>query len=40
VEPAPGKPALDTIRSPTIDLSSLGDGLIRTRQLIADSGLQ
>lgn len=40
VAPAPGKPPLDTIRSPKVDLSSLGDGLIRTRQLIADSGLQ
>lgn len=40
VEPAPGKPSLDTIRSPKVDLSSLGDGLIKTRQLIADSGLQ
>jgi iron(III) transport system substrate-binding protein len=40
VEPAAGKPPLDGIRSPTVELSSLGDGLIRTRQLIADSGLQ
>jgi iron(III) transport system substrate-binding protein len=40
VAPAGDKPALDTIRSPSIDLSSLGGGLQRTRQLIADSGLE
>jgi len=36
----PDKPRLSSITSPTIDLSSLGDGLIKTRQLIADSGLR
>jgi iron(III) transport system substrate-binding protein len=36
----PDKPPLDSIRSPRLDLSSLGDGLIKTRQLIADAGLQ
>jgi iron(III) transport system substrate-binding protein len=35
----PDKPPLDTIESPRVDLSSLGDGLLRTRELIADSGL-
>jgi iron(III) transport system substrate-binding protein len=40
VAPASDKPPLSSIRSPTLDLSSLGDGLIRTRQLIADAGLQ
>lgn len=34
------KPPLSSITSPTLDLSSLGDGLVRTRQLIADAGLQ
>jgi iron(III) transport system substrate-binding protein len=36
----PAKPPLDTIRSPRLDLSNLGDGLVETRQLIADAGLQ
>lgn len=40
VERAPGKPPLDSIDSPLIDLSSLGDGLLKTRQLIAASGLE
>jgi iron(III) transport system substrate-binding protein len=40
VEPDPGKPPLDSIQSPRVDLSSLGDGLLRTRALIADSGLE
>jgi iron(III) transport system substrate-binding protein len=40
VPAAPDKPPLSSITSPTLDLSSLGDGLVKTRQLIADAGLQ
>ena len=40
VEPAGDKPPLDTISSPQLDLSSLGGGLEKTQQLIADSGLE
>ncbi len=40
VEPAEGKPPLDSIQSPRLDLSSLGDGLLQTRRLIADSGIE
>jgi iron(III) transport system substrate-binding protein len=39
VPPDAGKPPLAEIESPIIDLASLGDGLVKTRQLIADSGL-
>jgi iron(III) transport system substrate-binding protein len=39
--PAPaGIPALRDVRAPTIDLSDLGGGLTRTRELIRDSGLE
>ena len=40
VPPAPDKPPLSSITSPTLDLSSLGDGLVKTRRLIADAGLE
>jgi iron(III) transport system substrate-binding protein len=40
VSPAGDKPPLDSIPSPKLDLSELGDGLIKTRELIADAGLQ
>jgi iron(III) transport system substrate-binding protein len=40
VAPASDKPPLSSIASPTLDLSSLGNGLVKTRQLIADAGLQ
>jgi iron(III) transport system substrate-binding protein len=40
VQPVGDKPPLDTINSPRIDLSSLGGGLERTRELIAESGLE
>jgi len=40
VPPADDKPPLDSIQSPNLDLSELGDGLIKTRELIADAGLQ
>jgi iron(III) transport system substrate-binding protein len=40
VPPASDKPPLDSIQSPRLDLSKLGDGLIKTRELIADAGLQ
>jgi iron(III) transport system substrate-binding protein len=40
VEAVGDKPALATVESPTIDLSSLGGGLEQTRRMIADSGLE
>jgi iron(III) transport system substrate-binding protein len=40
VAPASDKPPLDTIQSPRLDLAQLGDGLVKTRELIADAGLQ
>jgi iron(III) transport system substrate-binding protein len=40
VSPAGDKPPLDSIQSPKLDLSELGDGLIKTRELIVDAGLQ
>jgi iron(III) transport system substrate-binding protein len=40
VEPAPGLPPLASIATPQIDLSQLGGGLQRTRELIRDSGLE
>jgi len=40
VPPAGDKPPLSSITSPTLDLSSLGDGLVRTRELITDAGLR
>jgi iron(III) transport system substrate-binding protein len=40
VKPAGDLAPLDTITSPAIDLSSLGGGLQRTRELIRDSGLE
>lgn len=40
VEPVAGKPPLASIESPRLDLDSLGGGLARTRQLIAESGLE
>jgi len=41
VEPAVADlPALDAIAAPHIDLSSLGGGLQRTREMIRDSGLE
>jgi iron(III) transport system substrate-binding protein len=36
----PDKPPLEEIESPGVDLSSLGDGLTQTRELLADVGLQ
>ena len=33
-------PALSTIEAPRLDLSALGGGLLRTRELIAESGLE
>jgi iron(III) transport system substrate-binding protein len=38
--PAADLPPLDSIASPKVDLSSLGGGLQRTRELIRDSGLE
>jgi iron(III) transport system substrate-binding protein len=40
IQPAEGLPALTSIASPNVDLSSLGGGLERTRELIRDSGLE
>jgi iron(III) transport system substrate-binding protein len=40
VEPVGDKPPLASVESPSIDLSSLGGGLERTRRMIADSGLE
>lgn len=40
VEPASDLPALDSLATPEIDLSALGGGLQRTRELIRDSGLE
>lgn len=41
VNPAGGKQSLDEIKSPKVDLGSLGgEELVRTRRLIADSGLE
>ena len=40
VEPAGDLPPLDSIASPRIELSALGGGLARTRELIRDSGLE
>jgi iron(III) transport system substrate-binding protein len=40
VEPATDLPDLDSLASPKIDLSTLGGGLQRTRELIRDSGLE
>ncbi len=39
-KPATDLPPLDSIRSPRLDLSSLGGGLERTRELITESGLE
>jgi iron(III) transport system substrate-binding protein len=39
VEPATDLPPLDGLVAPAVDLSSLGGGLERTRELIRDSGL-
>jgi iron(III) transport system substrate-binding protein len=40
VEPPPSLKDLGSVESPPIDLDSLGGGLERTRQLIAESGLE
>ena len=40
VQPATDLPAIETIKSPEIDLSDLGGGLEETRRLIAQSGLE
>jgi iron(III) transport system substrate-binding protein len=40
VEPAVDLPALDSLAAPPVDLSALGGGLQRTRELIRDSGLE
>jgi iron(III) transport system substrate-binding protein len=40
VEPATDLPPLDALPSPEIELSDLGGGLQRTRELIRDSGLE
>jgi iron(III) transport system substrate-binding protein len=40
VEPAVDLPDLETLPAPVVDLSSLGGGLQRTRELIRDSGLE
>jgi iron(III) transport system substrate-binding protein len=40
VEPAADLPPLRSIEAPRIDLSSLGGGLERTRELIVESGLE
>jgi iron(III) transport system substrate-binding protein len=40
VEPAADLPPLSSIEAPRIDLSSLGGGLERTRELIVESGLE
>ena len=40
VEPAVDLPPLDQLEAPAVDLSDLGGGLERTRELIRDSGLE
>ena len=40
VEPPAGLPPLSTVDAPTLDLDDLGGGLARTRELIAQSGLE
>ncbi|GIU88967.1 MAG: iron ABC transporter substrate-binding protein [Acidimicrobiia bacterium] len=40
VEPASDLPPLDQLEAPPVDLSDLGGGLERTRELIRDSGLE
>jgi len=40
VEPAAGKPPLADIQPASVDLDTFGTGLTRTRQMIADSGLE
>lgn len=40
VEPASDLPPLDQLEAPPVDLSELGGGLERTRELIRDSGLE
>lgn len=40
VEPVGDLPPLDSLESPDVDLSQLGGGLQRTRELIRDSGLE
>jgi iron(III) transport system substrate-binding protein len=40
VEPAAELPPLDSLPSPEVELSGLGGGLQRTRELIRDSGLE
>ncbi|GMU79577.1 MAG: iron ABC transporter substrate-binding protein [Acidimicrobiia bacterium] len=40
VEPVAGKPPLASIEAPRLELGSLGGELARTRQMIADSGLE
>jgi iron(III) transport system substrate-binding protein len=40
VEPAVDLPALDSLEAPAVDLSSLGGGLQRTREMIRESGLE
>ena len=40
VEPVAGKPPLAEIQAASVDLDSFGAGLTKTRQMIADSGLE
>jgi iron(III) transport system substrate-binding protein len=40
IEPASDLPDLDSLPAPQVDLSQLGGGLQRTRELIRDSGLE
>ena len=40
VEPAVDLPPLDQLEAPAVDLSDLGGGLERTRELIRESGLE
>jgi iron(III) transport system substrate-binding protein len=40
VQPAVDLPALDSLEAPAVDLSDLGGGLARTRELIRESGLE
>jgi iron(III) transport system substrate-binding protein len=40
VEPVGDLPSLDSLEGPDVDLSQLGGGLQRTRELIRDSGLE
>jgi iron(III) transport system substrate-binding protein len=40
VDPVDGKPPLSEIQSASVDLGSFGSGLGKTRQMIADSGLE